>query len=61
MWPYIDVALDSFYNDISAKAPFQFTEAWLNCYEVDNWQERHAHLPGQWSGVYYAILEHNIT
>ena len=57
MWPYIDSVMDEFHEDINATGPFSFTQAWLNCYESNHWQERHAHLPGQWSGVYYAILE----
>tara|TARA_B100000161_G_scaffold59623_1_gene39537 strand:- start:335 stop:889 length:555 start_codon:yes stop_codon:yes gene_type:complete len=35
----------------------RFTELWLNCYKKMNWQERHTHSPGQWSGVYYAIFD----
>ena len=51
--------LDDFLHDIKTMGSCSFTEAWLNCYESKNWQERHNHIPGQWSAIYYVIFNAN--
>ena len=49
--------LDEFMLENNFEGSCAFTDAWLNCYDTINWQEKHSHLPGQWSAIYYAILE----
>ena len=51
--------LDEFMEESSAPGSCIISEMWLNCYESKHWQEKHTHLPGQWSAVYYAILDPN--
>jgi len=46
-----------FQKELQKFGNMKFTELWLNCYESMNWQERHQHCPGHWSGVYYAIFD----
>ena len=46
-----------FQKELKKFGNMKFTMLWLNCYESMNWQERHQHSPGQWSGIYYAIFD----
>ena len=56
---FIRPCLDDFINDTNSSGSCRFTEAWLNCYKSKNWQERHNHIPGQWSAIYYVIFNSN--
>ena len=51
--------LDEFQTDAKAYGNMILTDMWLNCYESQNWQEKHIHSPGQWSGVYYVHFDPN--
>ena len=51
--------LDEFQTDAKAYGNMILTDMWLNCYKSQNWQEKHIHSPGQWSGVYYVHFDPN--
>lgn len=52
-------SLDEFQVESEQPGACIISELWLNCYESANWQEKHTHLPGQWSAVYYAVMDPN--
>ncbi len=50
---------DQFQDEIRKPGNLVLTDMWLNCYETTNWQDKHMHLPGEWSGVYYSHFDSN--
>ena len=51
--------LDEFQTESKSYGSMILTDLWLNVYETQQWQEKHTHLPGQWSGVYYVHFDPN--
>ena len=51
--------LDEFQTESQSYGNMILTDLWLNVYESQNWQEKHIHSPGQWSGVYYVHFDPN--
>ena len=51
--------LDEFQTESQCYGNMILTDLWLNVYESQNWQEKHIHSPGQWSGVYYVHFDPN--
>ena len=51
--------LDEFQTESQSYGNMILTDLWLNVYEAQNWQEKHIHSPGQWSGVYYVHFDPN--
>ena len=51
--------LDEFQTESQGYGNMILTDLWLNVYESQNWQEKHIHSPGQWSGVYYVHFDPN--
>ena len=51
--------LDEFQTESQSYCNMILTDLWLNVYESQNWQEKHIHSPGQWSGVYYVHFDPN--
>jgi|TARA_B100001093_G_C26709570_1_gene962806 uncharacterized protein (TIGR02466 family) len=51
--------LDEFQTESQSYGSMILTDLWLNVYEAQNWQEKHIHSPGQWSGVYYVHFDPN--
>ena len=51
--------LDEFQTESKSYGNMILTDLWLNVYESQNWQEKHIHSPGQWSGVYYVHFDPN--
>jgi len=57
-------AIDEFQTESQCYGNVLWTAIWMNVYETKNWQEKHIHSPGDWSGVYYVHFdpnEHNAT
>ena len=50
---------DEFQTESQSYGNMILTDLWLNVYESQNWQEKHIHSPGQWSGVYYVHFDPN--
>ena len=51
--------LDEFQTESKSYGSMILTDLWLNVYETQQWQEKHIHSPGQWSGVYYVHFDPN--
>ena len=51
--------LDEFQTESQSYGNMILTDLWLNVYEAQNWQEKHIHSTGQWSGVYYVHFDPN--
>lgn len=50
---------DQFQDEARLPGNLILTDLWLNCYETTNWQDKHIHAPGQWSGIYYGHFDPN--
>lgn len=50
---------DEFQDEARIPGNLLLTDLWMNCYDRTNWQDKHIHAPGQWSGVYYVHFDPN--